>query len=84
MIGFINDEYLNKSDLAQINYRWVLKNTPECELADDAEFMSLHLGESMSSVEELRAEALRQGKKVDTSSLQEPSVPEAKMKAKGK
>ena len=84
MIGFINDEYLNKSDLAQINYRWVLKNTPECELADDAEFMSLHLGEAMSSVEELRAEALRQGKKVDTSSLQESPAPEAKMKAKGK
>jgi tetratricopeptide (TPR) repeat protein len=84
MIGFINDEYLSKSDLAQINYRWVLKNTPECELADDAEFMSLHLGEAMSSVEELRAEALRQGKKVDTSSLQEPAVPETKVKAKGK
>jgi hypothetical protein len=84
MIGFINDEYLNKSDVAQVNYRWVLKNTPECELADDAEFMSLHLGESMSSVEELRAEALRQGKKVDTSALQEPAVPETKMKAKGK
>jgi tetratricopeptide (TPR) repeat protein len=85
MIGFIDDEYLAKPDLAQINYRWVLKNTPECELADDAEFMSLHLGEAMSSVEELRAEAMRQGKKVDTSAIQEPAIPEAKMmKTKGK
>jgi tetratricopeptide (TPR) repeat protein len=71
MIGFIYDEYQNKSDLAEINYRWVLKNTPECELAEDAEFMDLHLGEPMSSVEELRAEALRQGKKVDTTSIPE-------------
>jgi hypothetical protein len=66
MIGFIYDEYLNKSDLAEVNYKWVLKNTPECELANDAEFMTLHLGEPMNSVEELRAEARRQGRKVDT------------------
>jgi Tetratricopeptide repeat len=68
MIGFIYDEYLNKSDIAEANYKWVLRNTPECELADDAEFMTLHLGEPMNSVEELRAEARRQGRKVDTSS----------------
>ncbi len=66
MIGFIYDEYLNKWDLAEANYKWVLKNTPECELANDAEFMTLHLGEPMNSVEELRAEARRQGRKVDT------------------
>jgi|WetSurMetagenome_2_1015567.scaffolds.fasta_scaffold00048_29 hypothetical protein len=66
MIGFIYDEYLNKWDLAEANYKWVLKNTPECELSNDAEFMTLHLGEPMSSVEELRAEARRQGRKVDT------------------
>ncbi len=73
MIGFIYDEYLNRPEDARINYRWVLKNTPECELTDDAEFMSLHLGEAMNSVEELRAEAMRQGKKVDTSSIPEPT-----------
>ncbi len=67
MIGFIYDEYLNKSDLAEVNYKWVLKNTPDCELANDAEFMTLHLGEPMNSVEELWAEARRQGRKVDTS-----------------
>jgi tetratricopeptide (TPR) repeat protein len=67
MIGFIYDEYLHRSDIAEANYKWVLKNTPECELAEDAEFMTLHLGEPMNSVEELRAEAKRQGKKVDTS-----------------
>jgi tetratricopeptide (TPR) repeat protein len=71
MIGFIYDEYLNKPEDARVNYRWVLKNTPDCELTDDAEFMSLHLGEAMNSVEELRAEAMRQGKKVDTSSIPE-------------
>jgi hypothetical protein len=71
MIGFIYDEYLNRPEDARVNYRWVLKNTPECELTDDAEFMSLHLGEAMNSVEELRAEAMRQGKKVDTSSVPE-------------
>ena len=68
MIGFIYDEYQNKSDLAEANYKWVLKNTPDCELSDDAEFMALHLGEPMNSVEELRAEAKRQGRKVDTTS----------------
>ncbi|HON11487.1 MAG TPA: hypothetical protein PLE24_11520 [Chitinispirillaceae bacterium] len=65
MIGFIYDEYLDKPDLAEANYKWVLKNAPDCELADDAEFMMLHLDEPMSSVEELQAEALRQGRKVE-------------------
>ncbi|MBN1577947.1 MAG: hypothetical protein JW913_15410, partial [Chitinispirillaceae bacterium] len=41
MIGFIYDEYLDKPLHAEENYKWVLKNTPECELADDAEFMML-------------------------------------------
>lgn len=65
MIGFIYDEYLNKPLHAEYNYKWVLKNTPECELADDAEFMMLHLSEPMSSVEELRDEAQRQGREVE-------------------
>jgi hypothetical protein len=65
MIGFIYDEYLDQPKNAEENYKWVLKNAPDCELADDAEFMMLHLGEPMSSVEELRDEALRQGRKVD-------------------
>ena len=65
MIGFIYDEYLDKPDLAEANYKWVLKNAPDCELADDAEFMMLHLDEPMSSVEELQAEALRQGREVE-------------------
>lgn len=65
MIGFIYDEYLDKPELAEINYKYVLKSTPGCELTDDAEFMMLHLGEPMSSVEELQAEASRQGRKID-------------------
>lgn len=67
MIGFIYDEYLDKPELAEINYKYVLKNLSNCELTDDAEFMMLHLGEPMSSVEELQAEALRQGRKIDMS-----------------
>jgi tetratricopeptide (TPR) repeat protein len=87
MIGFIYDEYLNKSDLAEASYKWVLKNTPDCELSDDAEFMTLHLGEPMNSVEELRAEAKRQGKKVDTTSTAvdlpvDTGMPKVKAKAK--
>ncbi|MCU0609243.1 MAG: hypothetical protein MUF22_05705 [Chitinispirillaceae bacterium] len=65
MIGFIYDEYLDKPDMAEVNYKWVLKNTPDCELADDAEFMMSHLGEEMASVDELQAEVKRQGKKVE-------------------
>ena len=64
MVGFIYDEYMDKPELAEVNYKWVLKNTPDCELADDAEFMCLHLAEPMTSVENLRAEAIRQGRDV--------------------
>ena len=67
MIGFIYDEYLDKPEIAEANYKWVLKNAPGCELADDAEFMMLHLGEQMASVDELQAEVKRQGKKVEAS-----------------
>lgn len=66
MIGFIYDEYLDRPEMAEVNYKYVLKNLPGCELTDDAEFMMLHLGEPMSSVEELQAEALRQGRKIDS------------------
>lgn len=68
MIGFIYDEYLDKPLHAETNYKWILKNSPDCELADDAEFMMLHLSEPMSSVEELRDEAMRQGRKIDEES----------------
>ncbi|MBN1128598.1 MAG: tetratricopeptide repeat protein [Chitinispirillaceae bacterium] len=69
MIGFIYDEYLDRPEMAEINYKWVLKNAPDCELADDAEFMMLHLGEQMTSVDELQAEVRRQGKKVEESDV---------------
>ncbi len=75
MIGFIYDEYMDKSELAEVNYKWVLKNDPECELADDAEFMMLHLGEPMNSVEELQAQTMRQNRKVD--SFEEAALQEA-------
>ncbi|MBN2036749.1 MAG: hypothetical protein JW768_08420 [Chitinispirillaceae bacterium] len=65
MIGFIYDEYCDKPALAEENYKWVLKNAPGCELADDAEFMMLHLGEQMAGVDELQSEVRRQGKKVE-------------------
>jgi hypothetical protein len=86
MIGFIYDEYYNRPELAEVNYKWVLKNAPDCELADDAEFMMLHLGEQMASVDELQAEVKRQGKKVeapetDTAGLKVEMMP-AKQKKK--
>jgi tetratricopeptide (TPR) repeat protein len=69
VIGSIYDAYLNEPLPAEENYKWVLKNAPDCELADDAEFMMLHLGEPMPSVEELRSEAMRQGRKVDDTNM---------------
>lgn len=82
MIGFIYDEYLNKPKLAGVQYKWLLKNTPECDLCDDAEFMVLHLDEPMISIEELRRQAKAQGRNVDYSSDEEvletqPSAEEA-------
>ena len=74
MIGFIYDEYLDKPLNAEYNYKWVLKNAPDCELADDAEFMMLHLDEPMSSVEELRDEAQRQGRKIDPADEEMPEA----------
>jgi hypothetical protein len=65
MIGFIYDEYLSKPLHAEVNYKWILEHTPECDLADDAEFMVLHLDEPMTSVEQLRAEARRQGRVIE-------------------
>lgn len=67
MIGFIYDEYCNKPEMAEANYKWVLKNGPDSKLATDAEFMMQHLGEPMPSVDELQAEVKRQGKKVEDS-----------------
>lgn len=65
MIGYIYGENLAKYKLAEANYKWILKNSPDCELADDAEFMMLHLGEPMIEVEELQAESKRQGKSIE-------------------
>jgi len=74
MIGFIYDEYLDRPEMAELNYKWVLKNAPGCELADDAEFMMLHLGEQMASVDELQAEVKRQGKKVEAGPADEQEM----------
>ena len=62
-IGFLYDQKLNKLEMAEANYRWVLKNAPECTFAGDAEVMLRHLGEPMPSAEELREEVKRQGNK---------------------
>ncbi|KMQ50982.1 hypothetical protein CHISP_2124 [Chitinispirillum alkaliphilum] len=71
MIGFIYDENLRNPALAEVNYQWVLKNTPDCDLAHDTEFMLLHLDEQMSSVtiEELQAQTARQNRKFDFEEL---------------
>lgn len=75
MIGFIYDEHLNQEQRAEVNYKWILEHTPTCELADDAEFMVQHLGEPMTSVEDLRDEARRQGRDVE-GDLDEEAVPD--------
>lgn len=84
MIGFIYDEYCDKPALAEVNYKWVLKNAPGCELADDAEFMMLHLGEQMAGVDELQAEVRRQGKRVDAAETDTAGLKVEMMPAKQK
>ncbi len=66
MLGFIYGEHLHHAEMADACYKWVLKNAPDCELADDAEFMCQHIAEPMTGVEELQSEAKRQGKQTDT------------------
>ncbi|MBN1128170.1 MAG: hypothetical protein JXA71_04255 [Chitinispirillaceae bacterium] len=61
-IGYIYDQYLNQPEMAEIHFRWVLKHAPESGVAGDAEVMLQHLGEPMPGVDELRAEAVRQGR----------------------
>ncbi|MFW6221100.1 MAG: hypothetical protein ACOC4C_01425 [Fibrobacterota bacterium] len=73
MIGFIYDEHLERSSLAEVNYKWILQHTPDCELADDAEFMIQHLDEPMTSIEELQAQSRRQGRPVEQEELEEIS-----------
>lgn len=65
MTGFVYGEYLNKPELAELSYKWILKHQPSCDLADDAEFMCLHLNEPMIGVEELQEESRRQGKVIE-------------------
>ncbi|MBN2036488.1 MAG: hypothetical protein JW768_07070 [Chitinispirillaceae bacterium] len=62
-IGFIYDKYCAMPELAEVQYRYILKNAPQSDVAADAEVMLLHLGEPMPSIEVLRAEAACQGKK---------------------
>jgi tetratricopeptide (TPR) repeat protein len=65
MVGFIYDEHLKHYELAEANYKWILRNTPSCALASDAEFMLLHLGEPMTNIEEIQGRSVRQGRDVE-------------------
>ncbi|MDR2693391.1 MAG: hypothetical protein LBB74_04155 [Chitinispirillales bacterium] len=65
LTGLAYDEYLKNNSLAEANYKWVLRNTPTCALASDAEFMIQHLGEPMTSIEEIQGQSIRQGRDVD-------------------
>ena len=58
-IAFIYDQFLHRKEMAGVNYRWVLKNAPDCTFAGDAEVMLRHLGKPMPDAETLRAEAKR-------------------------
>lgn len=62
MIAYAYGENLSNISLAAANYRWVLKNRPDCDFADDAEFMYLHLGEPINDVDEMVNENTRQGR----------------------
>lgn len=64
MIAYIYGEELKKYNQAAANYKWIIKNAPECNMVDDAEFMCLHLGEPMPDVDELRDQAIRQGQSI--------------------
>ena len=61
MIGN-NYEQLEKYPFAALNYRWILKNLPDCSWASHTEFLYLHLGEPTPDIEELRQESIRQGR----------------------
>ena len=65
MTGFVYDEYFKNYALAEANYRWILRHAPKCALASDAEFMLLHLGEPMTTIEEIQGQSLRQGRVLD-------------------
>jgi hypothetical protein len=65
MTGFTYDEYMKNYPLAEANYKWILRFAPTCGLASDAEFMLQHLGEPMTSIEEIQGQSVRQGRKVD-------------------
>jgi len=65
LTGLAYDEYLKNNSLAEANYKWVLRRTPACALASDAEFMIQHLGEPMTSIEEIQGQSMRQGRDVD-------------------
>jgi len=65
LTGLAYDEYLKNNSLAEANYKWILRHTPTCALASDAEFMIQHLGEPMTSIEEIQGQSMRQGRDVD-------------------
>jgi len=65
LTGLAYDEYLKNNSLAEANYKWVLRKTPTCALASDAEFMIQHLGEPMTSIEEIQGQSMRQGRDID-------------------
>jgi hypothetical protein len=65
LVGFAYDEHLKNYSLAEANYKWILRNAPACALASDAEFMIQHLGEPVTSIEEIQGQSLRQGREVD-------------------
>lgn len=65
LTGFAYDEYMKNFALAEASYRWILRHAPECGLASDAEFMIQNLGEPMASIEEIRGQSIRQGRKID-------------------
>ncbi|MGM0443603.1 MAG: tetratricopeptide repeat protein [Fibrobacterota bacterium] len=61
MIAMLYGDKLERLKQAGANYKWIFENSPECSMADDAEFMYLHLGEPIPDIDELKAMNRRQG-----------------------
>ncbi|ERP31363.1 tetratricopeptide repeat protein [Chitinivibrio alkaliphilus] len=64
MIAMIYGDHLHRYEQAAANYGWILENSERCNMAGDAEFMYLHLGEPIPGIQELKERALRQGQDV--------------------
>jgi len=65
-IGFLYANNFQRPDLAEANLKWILRNYPSFESIADVESLLQHLGEPMTCIEDIQAEARRQGRNIDS------------------